>query len=245
MRQLKQPRKSFALRHFAMPPLLALLGACNPMDGFLGPSTFGGCLFICASDYPPVAFAVSPDSARMLRGDTLTAYAWNCPYGGCFGGLRVASSWTIAGSAVAPITASGGHGNLTAVSEVLLRAVAVGESQITAVAATDSAKMQTIRVTVADSSAITTVALQTCCNGRDTVVKDGDVLSALRDQAGRRYRGHPTAWIVSDPSLITFSNYPSKFGAGARMFHVKKAGVVEIRATFLNVEGRVQVVVRP
>lgn len=224
-------------RHLTL-PMVALLMACDPMGDFLGPDT--GCL-VCITPTAPVAFAVSPDSANMLVRDTLTLSAWRCPTGCVLTSDPVVSVWTITGDAVvstnAPVP-------LSPTSRVPLRAVAVGESMVTAVASDDDTKRQTVRIRVADSSAITSIALQTCCNGKDTVVTYGDVLSSMLDQDGRRYRAAPTQWSVSDSSMITLGE-GSNFGPDSRSIRVHKQGLVEIRATFLNVEGRVQVFVRP
>lgn len=242
------------MRHFALMfkslfttprvvlPLLALVVACNPMGDFLGPD--GGCWFPCSTGSSPVAFAVSPDSASILLGDTITLSAWQCPNGGCFIGVPVVSRWTVAGDAVTASTTRVPPTTLTPTSSVLLRAVAPGLSSATAVASEDTSKHRTVSIAVADSSAITVVALHTCCNPGDTVLMSGDVLSSLKDHTGRRYRAQPTEWFVSDTTLITLGTN-SKFGSGSRTIQVKKAGVVEIRARFRTLESRLQVVVRP
>jgi hypothetical protein len=231
--------KSAAPRHLAILTVI-LLAACNPMaEDFMGPE---GCLFPCSAPAPePLAFAVSPDSANILLGDSLRLNSWNCPAGGCLFGNPVVSNWTISGDAV--VAAAGTSSSLLSVSAVVLRAAGAGEAMITAVASTDSARRQTVRLHVADSSAITTLGLSTCCAGPDTVVADGDVLSYMKDQAGRRYRAQPTDWSLSDSTLVTLG--ASRFGAGARSIRVRKTGVVVIRARFLGVEDTLRVVVRP
>jgi len=220
-------------------PMVALLIACDPL-GDLG--TGGGCFLTCP-DSPPVAFAVSPDSANILAGDTLSLMAWNCPNGGCLLGNPVVADWTVTGDAVVPVP-TGSPSALQRTSLLLLRASGIGESLIHAVAADDATKQQAVRVTTADSSAITSMELHTCCSGRDTVLTSGDVSSSLFDGAGKRYRAYPTEWSVSDDALISLGA-GSRFGSGSRTIQVRKAGVVEIRARFLNVEGRMLVTVKP
>lgn len=236
MRRLKQLILERVTLRRLMLPIVVLIAGCDPLGGL---NLEGSCL-MCITPSPPVAFAVSPDSANMLRGDTVTANAWRCPDVCIFNHEPVVSAWTITGNAVTPTNAAA----LAATSQVLLRASALGESMVTAVASGDDTKRQTIRITVADSSAITSIALRTCCDGKDTVVKYGDVTPSLLDQGGRRYRAQPTQWSVSDSSMITLG-YDSRFGPDSRTIRVHKAGVVEIRAAFLNVEGRVRVFVRP
>lgn len=238
MRRLKQLILEHVTPRYLTLPMVALLLACDPMGDFLGPDT--DCL-MCIQPTPPVAFAVSPDSANILMRDTITLSAWRCPTGCFLNNDPVVSVWTITGDAVVPTNAPV---PLSPTSGVRLQGVALGESMITAVASDDDTKRQTVRIRVADSSAITTIALHTCCDGRDTIVTYGDVTSYMLDQEGRRYRARPTQWSVSDSSIITLGD-PSKFGTGSRTIRVHKAGVVEIRAAFLNVEGRVQVLARP
>lgn len=238
MRRLKQLILERVTLRRLMLPLVVLIAGCDPLGGL---NLEGSCL-MCITPSPPVAFAVSPDSANILHRDTVTLSAWKCPNGGClFTNEPVVSAWSITGDAVAPTNAPA---PLSATSQVLLRASALGESMVTAVASGDDTKRQTVRITVADSSAITSIALSTCCSGKDTVVAYGDVTSWMLDQVGRRYRAQPTQWSVSDPTMITLGN-DSRFGPDSRTIRVHKAGVVEIRAAFLNVEGRVQVFVRP
>lgn len=224
-------------RHLTL-PMVAVLAACDPMGDFLGPGTTG--CFFCITPSPPVAFAVSPDSANILLRDTITLSAWSCPNGGCFVGNPVVSAWTITGDAVGATNAPA----LAAASGVLLRASELGESMVTAVAGGDDTKRQTVRISVADSSAISSIALRTCCNGVDTVLTYGDILAWMLDQQGKRYRAQPTHWSLSDSSMITLGD-SSRFGPGSRTIRVHRAGVVEIRAAFLSVESRLRIVVRP
>ena len=215
--------------------LFALLAGCDPMSLALE----GSCL-MCITPSPPVVFAVSPDSANMLRGDTVTLNAWKCLEPCVFNQEPVVANWTITGDALTPVHPTA----LTQTSRVLFRAAALGESMITAVAPGDDTKRQTVRVFVADSSAITSIAMQPCCSGGDTVVTYGWVSAYLKDQEGRRYRARVTSWSVSDNTMITLAD-PGNNTPGEKSIRVHKAGTVEIRTTFRNVEGRLQLVVRP
>jgi hypothetical protein len=217
--------------------MVVLIAGCDPLEGL---NLEGSCL-MCMQPSAPVAFAVSPEGANILQRDTVTLSAWRCPTGSCFIGDPVVSDWTIMGDAVAPANASA---SLSATSQALLRAAALGEAMVTAVASDDATKQMTVRINVADSSAITAIGMNTCCDGKDTVIAYGDVISALLDQEGRRYRAQPTQWSVSDPTMITLGTN-SRFGPTSRTIRVHKAGTVEIRAAFLNVEGRLQLYVRP
>ena len=212
--------------------------ACNPMGrDFLGPDT--DCL-LCIQPTEPTPYALFPDSVNVLLRDTISAFTWKCPTGCTLDFPPVASAWTISGGAMAAVDPA----RLAGASRVLLRASATGEALLTATSLEDPTLQRTARIRVADSSTITSIRLHTCCGATDTVVSYGDVLSDLVDQQMRRYRAVPTAWSVSDTSLVTLGA-DSRFSAGARSIRVKKAGTVEIRASFLAVEGRILVVVRP
>lgn len=222
---------------YATIALAATLVACNPMGDFLGPDT--DCL-MCIQPTDPTPYALFPDSVNILFRDTITAYTWKCPTGCTLDFPPVVSAWTISGGAITAADPA----RLAGAARVLLRASGVGESMLSATSQEDPTRQLTARVRVADSSAIASIRLHTCCSATDTVVGYGDVVSDLLDQQMRRYRAAPTAWSVSDTSLVTLGT-DSRFGAGARSIRVKKAGTVEIRARFLSVERRVSVVVRP
>jgi hypothetical protein len=229
---------------FSVLACAALLCGCGEHTTTI---TGTGCFFMCDGVNAPVAYAVSPDSSRILPGDTVTHYSWDCTTGGFSCGLaaNVVSHWLIShGSAVELLP-----GHAAAVSPaaaVLVRAVAAGESRITATSIANASLTQTVRVSVVDSSEVTIVDISSAFIESDAqpVGTSRLVPVQLRTSSGAAVRGRATSWVVSDSSIVTLSPLQFAYGRESRQVMAKKPGTVEIRAYFRDVVGVLRLTVR-
>lgn len=232
------------MRRVTVTLALIALGACN---GDKSPTNIF-CIDGCPEGNLAVPFAVGPDSVNLLSADSVVATAFYCPPAGCFFNFPgVISNWSVRGPSV---RISGGAGfvvNVNGRDSVLVKAFSPGQSWIDAVAVGDATKKDSLRIYVADSTSITRIHLQLCCSGDSIAsVRDGaDVTAGLKDTAGRRFQGGPTAWSISDTTILAFQSSPSKFGSAARRLLVKKPGTAYIHATFLTVRDSLRVTVNP
>lgn len=215
---------------------------------------FAGCSLLSGPKWSPaVAFAVHPASVHMLSGDTTGVHTWSCQSGGrCgdAGAANIASNWTIAGGAVVAVVAGGAVTNtVLSRTRIVLRGLAMGASDITAVASGDSTLSQTIRVIVSDSAAIRGILMftgpykdSTVSIGRDLVV-----FAALMDSRGTRYTTHPTHWSVSDTAILELRHaaVTGLTGSANRNVRGRKTGSAYVIASFLDVQNRFRITVTP
>lgn len=233
-----------------------MLGATGACSNSVEPgSSFGSgvCFGFCGSYGPYPAyriFGLSPDSGRILRGDTTSFHTWSCmsDSASCDRTPNEWSRWTIDGDAAAAVVADGAPANGIESNRIHVRGVAVGESRITAVMTSDTTQTRTVRIFIADSSAITTIDMSDRVRQPDTLrvglVRLVD--ARLLDAQGAQYSGRPTAWSVSDTSVLELG--PTSFVYGRteeRWVTAKKPGTSEVRATFLGVSAAIRVTVVP
>ena len=191
-------------------------------------------------------FRIMPPNARILRGDTVTFYACfeldNCGPTG-----NVTSAWTLTRGAAAILTSNGALTNSEpAARQVVIRGQSSGYTDITAADTATPASRLVARVDVADSSAITSIAMMA---NSDTlrVSYYGNVYAFLRDSAHQIYRGVPTEWSVSDTTVLELRGFspPSVHYATSRVVYARKPGTVTISVKFLDVTASMQLVVVP
>jgi hypothetical protein len=209
------------------------------------------CLFTCGeSASPPVIFALSPDSAHILLGDSTHFYTWSCDGGACVdltenGNLY--SNWTITGPAVWALMPDGNvTKEMAFATRIVVRGTMIGESIIRAVAAGDTGKHHTVRVIVADSAVIDTVVMSAEWTGSGALRNGGTVTVRARVHgAGNRYNARPSEWSLSDSTVLELGASQFNGGIESRLLYARKAGTAEVRARFLNRETRVTVTVVP
>jgi hypothetical protein len=203
-----------------------------------------GCFFICT---PAVDYALLPDSAHVLRGDTASFFTKTCEANSLCPDGNVPSSWVIEGDAIATVAANGTPAPIIGTPGlILVQAIAVGHSDITATAIGNPAHTKTSRVHVADSSVITRIDIINF-GVPLTSVKVGEnfpVSGILYDASGTRFRARPTEWSVTDSTVLEMGPALSRY-MGQRQITALKAGTAEIRAQFLGVTAVMPLTVTP
>jgi hypothetical protein len=199
-----------------------------------------GCFFMCWEPSPPVALAVTPDSSRILLGDTITYYAWSCPAGGYDCGLagNAVSDWSILDSSAVAVLPDGPSATVSRATSIVVRGASAGDARIMA---TDGqpAHAVMVRVAVVDSSAVTVVDMRSAYLESEPVHigTTRDVPARLRSATGALIRGRATAWTISDTTIATLSTVEGRIGPEVRVLHPKKPGTVDVSARFLDVVG--------
>jgi hypothetical protein len=221
------------------------LGGCDAATGVreLCVQCQGG-----GSPSPVTSFALSPDSAHILRGDTVTFYTWSCDGGYICGlGGNKISNWSVGGVAAAALVGGMERSAVDNVSQIVARGVVNGTSDVTAVSVNEGS-VRTVPLHVVDSLAITQIDLTTAYRA-DYPVSMGTVremTARLRNAAGSHVRGRPTLWSVSDTSILRVVRSQALGGFESRMVVVpKKPGTSDVSATFLGVTAVVRVTVVP
>jgi hypothetical protein len=209
------------------------------------------CLFTCGETAkPPVAFALSPDSAHILLGDSTHFYTWSCDGGPCVdltesGNLY--SNWTITGPAVWALMPDGNvTKEMAFATRIVVRGTMIGESIIKAVAAGDTGKHHAVRVIVADSAIIDTVVMSAEWSGGGALKNGGTATVKARiNGAGNRYHARPSEWSLSDSTVLELGTRQFIGGVESRLVYARKAGTADVVARFLNRQTRVAVTVVP
>jgi hypothetical protein len=221
----------------------AMLGVagCGEITSINWPSD-SRCRFegTCDIGPPPVtvAFAVSPDSVHILRGDTVSLYAWSCGGSilvcGISGDIR--SNWRIAGLAAAAVTSTGTRTNrVDSATTIVVRGLHSGNAAVHAVSASDSTLSKTVRVHVVDSSEVTDLDVFFDFDPQKMRAGSGGgtVTARLRDAAGNIILSRATRWWVSDSTVLEVRPIMNPLDRRDRYsFIPKKAGSVYVDATF-------------
>jgi hypothetical protein len=231
--------------------LLAAGAALSLASGCFYPDLGDGGFIFGIQPTDPVEYALSPDSAHVLLGDTTHFYTWSCTTGFCFdlsGDGNVPSEWTIQGDAVAVVRSNGSTVTTASrTSRIVIKALALGSSNITSVASDNAAFTRTVRVTVADSSVISAIEVLTVFPMYDTV-RVGipiDMFAKLSDANDNVYTAQPAAWSVSDSTVLRVGPATTALGIRARRMTGVKAGSADVVATFRGVEGRRRITIIP
>jgi hypothetical protein len=229
--------------------MLGPLAACFEFDlGITGLGDGGGC---CGQPDAPVTYALSPDSAHVLLGDTTHFYTWQCQSGLCFdfeGMGNIQSEWTVTGGAVAILRGDGRTTESTSrTTRILVRAIALGSSNITSVASVYTMYSRTVRVSVADSSVISSVEVLSVFPMYDTVKVgfDFDMFAKLKDANGNVYTARPSSWSVGDSTVLRVGRATNPLGIRSRSIRGLKAGTADVVATFRGIEGRRRITIIP
>jgi hypothetical protein len=230
---------SVPARYLAIACASALITGCHQVTTY-----DGECFFICN---PAVDYALVPDSTHMLRGDTATFYTKTCEANSLCLNSHVASSWVIEGDALATIAADGTPAPIIGTpASILVRAIAVGHSDITATAIHNPSRTETVRIHVADSSVITRIDIVNF-GAPLTSVKVGrefPVAGILYDADGTRYTAPPSEWSVTDSTVLAIGP-PLSVHMGDRQITAIKPGTAEIHARFLGVTAVMPLTVTP
>jgi hypothetical protein len=219
----------------------SLLAACGDSSAITSCS-----LMSCATASAPVSFALSPDSAHILLGDTTHFYTWSCARGPCVdldesGNLY--SNWTISGGSVMAVAGGGITSEVLFARRIVVRGESIGSATIRAIAAGDSSKTRAVSIFVADSSVIDAVqmtATATTFKVGELVTVDARVLGG-----GTQYIARPTSWAASDTSVVELLSTQFERGVERRTVRAKKVGTADLLTGFRNAQGVLRVTVAP
>lgn len=211
--------------------LATLVGCFEPM----GPGSFGpeGCGFFFDT-HPCVDLAITPANSRIVSGDTVRFWTVSDRNLG-----NVA--WTIAGEAgVLSDTVSMEQALAYPKFGVLVKALAPGSSVLTAKSA---AYVHSTTVTVADSSAITRMAVYS--SKSETQVGHYVLLSAfMQDAQYATYHTSPR-WTSTDPLVISFDNPENQRDDQTLWVRAKSVGTTLLIASYLELRDTVSITVVP
>ena len=216
--------------------LLALSAACFELDFpdlSLGPGF--GC-----TDCFTLTFLVTPQEQRILRGDSTLLSIFSTVG-------HDKATWSIAGDAIGLVRRDGSLDSAITEAEnsVRIRALRRGVAFVRARAAdglSDSAK-----IAVADSADIVAIDVyRTIAPGvQPTVGQEFDLQVYLRDSSQRPYKAAPTAWSVSDTTVVRVTGPLQLYEYGAAFkVRPKKTGAATVTFSFLDLRATVDVSVK-
>lgn len=227
------------------------VGACDLSGGIGLGNIDWSCDSSCMRLPPGKPYAISPESVRVLRGDTVRfiscADLFYCGLYASSAGNTL-TQWSVPNDSILTIlTAEGTDTSVASSNSILVRAIATGRARVAAMSLKLGTR-ETASVTVADSSEITTIDVEGVVQGRLNVLRRGETTHFsvyLRDQAGRIYRAVPTGYSVSDSSTLTVRTC-SMVGTGACVaVFTPKPGQADLRIHFLGLTKVIPVAVTP
>jgi hypothetical protein len=208
------------MNHRQIPTLLGML------------ALVAGCDFVVPQRAAPY---VVPWLAPILRGDTVRYYTcvkWDIcekPYD-----TQVPAKWSIPDSSVAALVFESSTTLVPNAGSILVRGVAAGTATLS-VTHPDGGRVNTKPIFVGDSSDITRLEVSGLGPDSMRVTSQSLVTVMFWDSKGMWYRASPTAWSVSDTTVLKLTPYPNDFGRFMLFVQPLKTGTVSVVFTFLDV----------
>jgi len=194
-------------------------------------TTVVGCDILSPHRPAPI---VVPWLAPILRGDMVSYFScsdWDhCAYPYT---SQVLSRWSVQDSSVAVLLGTSPTTLVPSAGSVLVRGVAAGRASLS-VTHPDGGDVTTMPIIVADSSDITRMDVFIFGPDSMRVVSQYLVRVTLYDAKGMWYLGSPTAWSVSDTTVLKVSPAPNIFGRFDLSLQPLKPGTVSLVFRFLD-----------
>lgn len=213
----------------------AVIVACDVSSS----TNLSGCMFVCDMKFPPdKPFEIGPNAVAVLRGDTARFLACSHVFA-CAELVMDAGNvnvrWSVPNDSVLSFVRPTGYDTIVASSNhVLIRALREGQVNVSAwheVLGTTYA-----RVRVADSSAIVRIIVERDGLGADSL-RPGHVIPFtiyLRDSFGVTFQASPTAYSLSDSTVLSVEPTTKWGKIPQATVHALKPGTAELRIHFLS-----------